>query len=193
MTCRWPLREEAGDDESNNRIFACSEFRTLAGYLRLVPYAQAADLRWCSSALLGERDGRGDARCSSSTPSTISSRTATTERASAAFSRSMCCVIAGADGVELHLGLRGPCKVGAFYRPRPEAARHLTHLQTLSFSYFNQNSRRLCPCARHVRHRPHREHARLGPDGGRVVHRVSAVCDRDDVRPELEAGARRDA
>ena len=88
-----------------------------------------------------------------------------------------------------YISAYGACKAELYIGRDLKRAGTFDHLQTLSFSYFNQNKRRLCSCARHVRHRPHREHARMGPDGGRVVHRVSAVRNRDDVRPELEAGA----
>ena len=94
------------------------------------------------------------------------------------------------DGHELHLCLRR-VQGRALHRPGSQA-RGLQPPADALVLLFQPEQRRLHPRPRHVGYRPHRKHAGLGTHGGRVVHRVSAVRRRHDVRAQLASGAVRD-
>lgn len=74
-----------------------------------------------------------------------------------------------ADGLQLYLRLRR-VQAGAVRRPRSQA-RELQPSADALVLLLQPEQRRLCPRARHVRYRPHREHARLEHGRGRVAIR----------------------
>ncbi len=117
MTCRWPL--ERGRHGRRNRISACSAFRSSIGLSAGLWQAAVCDGVFRHAR---ERDGRDPAVPAVRHRSFHRRRRDERPRR---LPRTLCAGDAGADGFELHLGLRG-LQGGALYRPRPEAGRHST-------------------------------------------------------------------